>query len=171
MAITPRQKRVKGVIYRNILIAWRLLNRDETIHYSAGVPATRWGDAIARLLAERGWTKRQLAEAATVRPNTVTNLLTHGRDSDTATLTRIAHAFGVDISELFLTREQSVVLHAHREDRVERLRDMVVKELSATVTKLVTQELEHSGTFKPLPIKDSQAVHYPKPKRRARAKR
>jgi transcriptional regulator with XRE-family HTH domain len=166
-----RQKDIESAVYRNVLIAWRLLSRAEAIHYSAGVPATRWGDAIGRLLAERGWTKRQLAEAAAVRPNTVTNLLTHGRDSDTVTLTRIAHAFGVDISELFLTREQSVVLHAHREDRVERLRDMVIKELSATVTKLVTQELEHSGTFKPLPIKEGSTIHYAKPKRRSRAKR
>lgn len=107
--------------------------------------ATRWGDAITRLLAERGWTKRQLAKAASVRPNTLTNLIKHSKDSDTATLTRIAAAFKVDIVELFLTKEQSVVLQAHQETRVERLRGLVVRELSETVTKLVRQELESAG--------------------------
>ncbi|MEQ1909828.1 MAG: helix-turn-helix domain-containing protein [Vicinamibacterales bacterium] len=139
--------RIKRDVYRNMLIAWRLLNRDGAIHYSAEVPTTRWGDAITRLLAERGWTKRQLAEAASVRPNTITNIIKHGRDADTATLARLAAALKVDIAELFLTREQSVILHAHRENRVERLRDQVVRELSDTVNKLVTQELERIGEF------------------------
>lgn len=139
--------RIAMQLYRNILIAWRLLNADGPIHYSADVATTRWADAITRLLAERNWTKRHLADAASVRPNTITNLITHGRDTDTATLSRIAAALKVDLAELFLTREQSVILHAHRENRVERLRDQVVRELSATVTKLVTQELERAGEY------------------------
>jgi transcriptional regulator with XRE-family HTH domain len=123
------------------------LKGDQGVGYSAGVPNTRWGDAINRLLAERGWTQRQLADAADIRPNTVTNLVKHGRDSDTATLVRIAAALKVDIAELFLTREQSVVLHAHRENRVDRLRELVVRELSDTVTRIVTQQLESEGYF------------------------
>lgn len=152
--------------HRNLLIASRLLNIAEAIHYSSKVAATRWGDSIARLLAERGWTRRQLAKAASVRPNTLTNLLKHSKDSDTATLTRIASAFNVDIVELFLTKEQSVVLQAHQESRVERLRGLVVRELSETVTKLVRQELEGSGT------KDDSPTYAPleksavKPRRR-----
>ena len=67
---------------------------------------SRWGDAIALHLAARGWSQRQLADKASLRPNTVTNLIKHGRDSDTATLTRIADALQVDIAELFMTREQ-----------------------------------------------------------------
>jgi len=126
---------------RNVLITLRLLNADRSVHYSSDVGATRWGDAIARLLAERGWTKRQLAETASVRPNTITNLIKHGKDSDTATLSRIAAAFNVDVAELFLTKEQSVVLEAHRETRIDRLKALVVRELSATVTKLVAEEL------------------------------
>jgi transcriptional regulator with XRE-family HTH domain len=123
------------------------------------VAGTRWSEAIARLLAERGWTKRQLAQAASLRPNTVTNLLTHGRDTDTATLTRIAAALKVDIAELFLTREQSVVLHAHRESRVEQLKAMVVKELSETVTKIVAQELEKRGDFSPTDLETLRTEH------------
>lgn len=151
--------------YRDVLIAWRLLNADEAIHYSSCVPTTRWAEAIARLLAERGWTKRQLAEAASLRPNTLTNLLKHGRDADTATLTRIAAAFNVDISELFLTREQSVVLHAHSDSRVERLKDLVVRELSATVSKIVAQELEHTGTFVPPEAQDTKKAQFKRPRR------
>jgi transcriptional regulator with XRE-family HTH domain len=134
-------------IYRKLLITGRLLNGQQAVGYSAEVPNTRWGEAINRLLAERGWTQRQLAAAASIRPNTVTNIIKHGRESDTATLTRIATALNVDIAELFLTREQSVILHAHRESQVDRLKEMVVRELSETVTRIVTQELEGAGYF------------------------
>ena len=106
------------------------------------MPGTRWGEAIAFYLNERGWTQRQLAEKASIRPNTLTNLVKHGRDSDTATLSRIAAALKIDLAELFLTREQIAILRSHRESKVERLRDAVMREISETVTKLVRQELE-----------------------------
>src|SRR5690349_19547489 len=96
----------RRAIYRNLLIGLGLLNDSRTIRYSAVVSTSRWGEAIAFLLAERGWSQRQLADAASVRPNTLTNLIKHGRDSDTATLARVAAALKVDIGELFLTREQ-----------------------------------------------------------------
>lgn len=128
-------------MYRNLLISLRLLNADR-MRYSGKVPRSRWGDAIAFLLTERGWTQRQLAEKASLRPNTLTNLVKHGRDSDTATLSRIAAALQVDLAELFLTREQLEVLRAHKENRVERLKDAVLKELSETVSTLVRQELD-----------------------------
>jgi len=140
-------KRACRDTYRKLLIAWRSLNRPPPLGYSAEVPTTRWGEAINRLLAERGWTQRQLADAASIRPNTVTNILKHGRDSDTATLARIATALKVDIAEIFLTAEQSVILQAHRESQLDRLKEMVVRELSETVTRLVTQELEGAGHF------------------------
>lgn len=130
--------------YRNLLISLRLLSADR-MRYSGKVPRSRWGDAIAFLLTERGWTQRQLAEKASLRPNTLTNLVKHGRDSDTATLSRIAAALQVDLAELFLTREQIEVLRAHRENRVERLKDAVLKELSETVSTLVRQELDTRG--------------------------
>lgn len=129
-------------VYRNLLISLRLLNRDRSIRYSGEVPSSRWGDAIAFLLTERGWTQRQLADKASVRPNTLTNLVKHGRDSDTATLSRIASALQVDVAELFLTREQIEILRTHRENRIERLKEAVLKELSHTVGKLVRQELD-----------------------------
>jgi transcriptional regulator with XRE-family HTH domain len=130
--------------YRNLLISLRLLNQSESIQYSGVVPGTRWGEAIAFYLNERGWTQRQLAEKASIRPNTLTNLVKHGRDSDTATLSRIAAALKIDLAELFLTREQIAILRSHRENKVERLKDAVMRELSETVTRLVRQELERS---------------------------
>lgn len=108
------------------------------------MPGSRWGEAIAFLLTERGWTQRQLAERASVRPNTLTNLIKHGRDSDTATLSRIAAALKVDLAELFLTREQAAILRSHRENRVEHLKDAVLRELSETVTRVVRDELDKS---------------------------
>lgn len=132
---------LRRATYRNLLISLRLLNADR-MRYSGKVPRSRWGDAIAFLLTERGWTQRQLAEKASLRPNTLTNLVKHGRDSDTATLSRIAAALQVDLAELFLTREQLEVLRAHKENRVERLKDAVLKELSETVSTLVRQELD-----------------------------
>lgn len=147
--------------YRNALIVLALLNADRTLRYSASVPTTRWGEAIQRLLLDRDWTQKQLAEAASLRPNTLTNIIKHGKDTDTATLSRIAAAFEVDVAELFVTREQSQILRAYRENRIERLKDAVLKELSGTVARLVQQEFDrviepegqHSGPAKPPPRK------------------
>lgn len=155
-------------VYRNMLIALRLLNSDGTIDYSAAVPTTRWGEAISRLLAERGWTKKQLAEAAKIRPNTITNLIKHGRASDTTTLARIAAAFKVDVAELFLTREQSVLFRSHRESRVERLKDSILKEISRTVTDLVRRELGEDG--EPSSPVTPSATRRARPRRRSSAR-
>jgi len=129
-------------VYRNLLISLRLLNRAGAIRYSDGVPNSRWGSAIAFHLAERGWSQRQLADKAALRPNTLTNLIKHGRDSDTATLSRIAAALQVDLAELFMTREQIEIVRSHREHRVERLKAAVLRELSATVSTLVQKEVD-----------------------------
>ena len=145
IAMKRRRGATSRQTYRNLLISLRLLNQGESIRYSGGVPGTRWGEAIAFYLNERGWTQRQLAEKASIRPNTLTNLVKHGRDSDTATLSRIASALKIDLAELFLTRDQIAILRSHRENKVERLRDAVMRELSETVTKLVRQELERSN--------------------------
>jgi len=129
-------------VYRNLLISLRLLNAARSIRYSGVVPKSRWGDAIAFHLAERGWSQRQLADKASLRPNTLTNLIKHGRDSDTATLSRIAAALQIDLAELFMTREQIEILRSHREHRVERLKAAVMRELSDTVSTLVQKEVD-----------------------------
>ena len=77
-----------------------------------------------------------------MRPNTLTNLIKHGRDSDTVTLSRIAAALQVDVAELFMTREQIEILRTHREHRVERLKAAVLRELSDSVSALVQKEVD-----------------------------
>lgn len=129
-------------VYRNLLISLRLLNAARSLRYSGVVPKSRWGSAIAFHLAERGWSQRQLADKASLRPNTLTNLIKHGRDSDTATLSRIAAALQIDLAELFMTREQIEILRSHREHRVERLKAAVLRELSDTVSTLVQKEVD-----------------------------
>ena len=129
-------------VYRNLLISLRLLNAARLIRYSGLVPKSRWGNAIAFHLAERGWSQRQLADKASLRPNTLTNLIKHGRDSDTATLSRIASALQIDLAELFMTHEQIEILRSHREHRVERLKAAVLRELSTTVSTLVQKEAD-----------------------------
>lgn len=143
--------------YRNALIVLGLLNGDRTLRYIAKVPSTRWGEAIQRLLSDRGWTQKQLAEEAELRPNTVTNLIKHGKHSDTETLSRIAAALGVDVSELFITREQSQILGAYRENRIERLKEAVLKEMSTTVTRLIREEFEKVGEPPGPPARGSKA--------------
>jgi transcriptional regulator with XRE-family HTH domain len=113
------------------------------------MPQSRWGEAIAFHLAERGWSQRELAARAKLRPNTLTNLIKHGRDSDTATLSRIASALQIDVSELFTTREQLEILRAHHENKVERLKAAVLRELSATVSALVQREVDRLKPARP----------------------
>jgi transcriptional regulator with XRE-family HTH domain len=132
-------------VYRNLLISLRLLNAARSIRYSGGVPKSRWGDAIAFHLAERGWSQRELAVRASLRPNTLTNLIKHGRDSDTATLSRIAAALQIDLAELFMTREQIAIVRAHRENKIERLKTAVLRELSDTVSAIVQREVDRLG--------------------------
>ena len=93
---------------------------------------------------ERGWTQKQLAEAASLRPNTITNIIKHGKDADTATLSRVAAAFGIDLVELFVTPEQSHILRAYRENRIERLKEVVLSEVSGTITRLLREDYERT---------------------------
>jgi transcriptional regulator with XRE-family HTH domain len=121
------------------------------------VPKSRWGEAIAFHLGERGWSQRQLADKASLRPNTLTNLIKHGRDSDTATLSRIAAALQVDVAELFMTREQIEILRSHRDHRVEKLTAAVLRELSATVSTLVHKEVNRRSKSEREPGKRKSA--------------
>ncbi len=102
--------------------------------------ATRWGEAIQRLQAERKWTKQKLAELAGVRPNTLTNIIKHGRPTDPTTLDRIADAFGVDLAEMFLTAEAAALVNELLEARDEKHLLRVQKQL-AKQDLLIVDEL------------------------------
>jgi transcriptional regulator with XRE-family HTH domain len=122
------------------------------------VSKSRWGDAIAFHLAERGWSQRELAVRASLRPNTLTNLIKHGRDSDTATLSRIATALQIDVAELFMTREQIAIVRAHRDNRVERLKAAVLRELSDSVSAIVQREVDRLAKLERQPAPRKRAA-------------
>lgn len=109
------------------------------------MPPTRWGAAIAALLHERGWTQKQLASAAQLRPNTLTSIIRHGGETDTRTLRRVARALDVDLAELLMNPEQRLILRTHRERTVDRITASVVDEVSRTVRELVRRELAEAG--------------------------
>ena len=109
------------------------------------MPSTRWGAAIAALLHERGWTQKQLASAAELRPNTLTAIIRHGGETDTRTLRRVARVLDVDLAELLMTPEQRLILQTHRERTVERITASVLDQIRETVHELVRNELAKAG--------------------------
>lgn len=109
------------------------------------MPPTRWGTAIVALLHERGWTQKQLASAAQLRPNTLTSIIRHGGETDTRTLRRVAQALDVDLAELLMNPEQRLILRTHRERTVDRITASVVDEVSQTIRELVRRELAEAG--------------------------
>lgn len=120
--------------------------------------STRWGEAILRLLSERHWTRRHLARRAKLQPNTLTNVVKHGRPTDTRTLLRIADALGVDVAELFVTAEQAALLRTHREHQMPVSAYQFLRELDRWVRATVSGESERfaeqtRGARKPTPEK------------------
>lgn len=118
--------------------------------------STRWGEAILRVLSERHWTRRHLARRAKLQPNTITNIVKHGRPADTRTLLRIADACEVDIGELLVTAEQAALLRTHREHEMPVSAYQFLWELDAWVRAVISGEFERfaeqtRGDRKPAP--------------------
>ena len=124
-------------------------------------PPTRWGVAIAALLQERGWTQKQLASAAQLRPNTLTTIIRHGGETDTRTLKRIARVLDVDLAELLMSPEQRLILRTHRERTIERITASVVDQVRETVGEVVRSELTRAGVSANLTDTPQAAVHRP----------
>lgn len=133
--------------------------------YNRVVPPTRWGVAIAALLQERGWTQKQLASAAQLRPNTLTSIIRHGGETDTRTLRRIARVLDVDLAELLMKPEQRLILRTHRERTIERITASVVEQIRETVGELVRSELARAGVSTDLTDTLPSAPHRPPPER------
>lgn len=129
------------------------------------MPSTRWGVAIAALLQERGWTQKQLASAAQLRPNTLTTIIRHGGETDTRTLRRIARVLDVDLAELLMSPEQRLILRTHRERTVERITASVLDHVRETVGEVVRSELAKAGVSKDLMDTPPAAAHRPPPER------
>ena len=133
--------------------------------YNRVVPPTRWGVAIAALLRERGWTQKQLASAAQLRPNTLTSIIRHGGETDTRTLRRIARVLDVDLAELLMSPEQRLILQTHRERTIERVTASVVDRIRETVGELVRSELARAGVSTDLTDTPALAAQRPPPER------
>ena len=61
---------------------------------------------VQTLLAQRGWSQRELAAAAGISPGAVGHIL-EGESSSLRTATKVAAAFGVDLADL-MREEQPV---------------------------------------------------------------
>lgn len=101
-------------------ICWRC--RRAGMGRVAGADATRWGAAVRVLLRERGMTQKELATAAGVRPNTIGDIVRHGKHTTTATLERIAAALDVDVVELMMTPGQRALRREWQQDAQARRR-------------------------------------------------
>ena len=82
----------------------------------APAPPTRWGAAVRDLMRERGMTQKELAAAADVRPNTVTDIVHHGKPATTTTLFKLAAALDVDVAELMMTPGQRADWRERQQD-------------------------------------------------------
>lgn len=102
-----------------------------------------------RLLAERGWSQRQLARRARIQPNTLTAIVRHGRHTDTETLGKIAAALDVDLVHLFATGPQAALLRDFPDRDVTSLTSALMRELQTTVKSLVQREIRGPGGEKP----------------------
>ena len=114
-----------------------------------------------RLLQERGWTQKQLAGAAQLRPNTLTSIIRHGGETDTRTLRRLARVLDVDLAELFMTPEQRLILQTHRERTMERITASVLDQIRETVHELVPSELAKAGVSTDLADTPEEEEHRP----------
>lgn len=116
------------------------------------MPSTPWSEAIERLLSEKKWSQRELARRAKLQPNTLTNILKHGKPTDTETLSKIAKAFDVELVELFATLAQATLLRTYGEGSVPLAAASFFRELEGTVRDLVSRELARA------PKKDVQRM-------------
>jgi len=102
--------------------------RDRTI------VSARWASALRRLMDQRGITQLEAASLAGIDKDTVSNIM-RGESSSTATLEKLAHALGADVSELALTAEQSRIL-AEARVRGDDLARRISEELSASMVSV-----------------------------------
>jgi len=103
-----------------------------------------WAAALQRLLGTVRrpdgslWKKGDLAEAARVRPATISALLNSAQFPETKTLKSIADVFQVELWEFFVNDEQAAVLHSHgaQRRRLQADRDVAARVEQVVMTKL-----------------------------------
>lgn len=72
-----------------------------------GRPGIRFKERVRQLREERGWKSNMLAVYAGIHRGHLHHIETGGRDPSIATASRIAAAFGMTLSELFVGVDQS----------------------------------------------------------------
>lgn len=69
---------------------------------------TEIGSNLARLLKEKGWSSKRLAEASGVSPTTIGNILHDKKSPTLSTLSLICTALNVELYELVAPKELSI---------------------------------------------------------------
>lgn len=120
-----------------------------------------WAAALQRLLAtvrrDDGslWKKGDLADAAKVRPATVSALLNSPAPPNTGTLIALAKVLKVELWEFFVNDEQAAVLYAHAAHRRSLNRE---DDIAARVEQAVMTKFAHAVKEATKEILSSQPV-------------
>lgn len=138
-----------------------------------------WVDAINRLLRakerldpfdrnktrQKRWNQGDLAEAAGVRPNTLSEILNGKREPSIDTLTKLATAFEVPLWAFFVSeRQSSLLLDQQANDAVMQRRNTIKDEIGQMVAELlqpVAQKLTDAAMAK---LAQPPETHEPKTK-------
>lgn len=147
--------------------------------------APTWVDAINRLLraenrpdpndpeSMKRWNQGDLAQAAGIRPNTMSEILSAKREPSLDTLQKIATAFNVPLWMMFVTERQAAVLRdqqtndellARRTTLQEEVRQLVAEALVP-----VAERLTEAAVAKLTPAPEPPAVETPRKPRRKTA--
>ena len=65
---------------------------------------------ITTLREEKQWSEYHLAKVAGISQSTLSNLINRGNNPSVYTLEKIAHAFGLTLSQFFNTEDEAVYL-------------------------------------------------------------
>jgi len=105
-------------------------------------PAPPFGERLAALRKERGWTQPQLAERLGVTTKTVTYYERMAQNPTTKTVGRIAEVFGVSCADLI--GENTAQGQAHKPGPPSKLQQLTeeVSELPRSKQKFVVEMLE-----------------------------
>lgn len=86
---------------------------------------------IDELRESRGWTLYKLAEEAGLTQSTLFNMRTRGTLPSITTLSCICNAFGITLSEFFVTGEEETELTAEEKKMLQNFRRLSVKNKAA----------------------------------------
>lgn len=74
---------------------------------------------IVELRKERQWSEYHLAKEAGISQSTLSNLINRGNNPSVYTLEKIAHAFGLTLSQFFNTEEERMYVTGAQKELLE----------------------------------------------------